>query len=133
MMKKALYQSVSGLNRERIEVAGRSGLCARRKGQRQPAEVVKAKGRVRAARWRSENDRAGRPETVDVAMALLRSLVRLHDQESIETALSTAEWNVVKAMVAELTEAGYQIEEIKAVSKRLRKRVLAEDRPTEES
>jgi hypothetical protein len=128
MSKKSfLYQTVDDLDRERHQVWGRSGVFSRRRGVRQPPEVAKAKGRVRAARWRSENDRAGRPETVDVAMALLRSLVRLHDQESIETALSTAEMNIVRGMVAELTEAGYQIEEIKAVCKRLRKRVLAEE------
>ncbi|SIO37372.1 hypothetical protein SAMN05443247_04556 [Bradyrhizobium erythrophlei] len=127
MSKKSFQTSVADLDREKAEVYFRTGLFARRKGVRQPAEVAKAKGRVRAARWRSENDSAGRPETADVALALLRSLVRLHDQESIEVALSVAEMNVVQGMVGELTDAGYRLEEIKVVCKRLRRRVLAEE------
>ena len=130
-MSKTTRQTIEDLDRERQETFFRSGLFARRKGVRQPAEVVKAKSRLRSARWRTENDRVCRPESGDVAMALLRSLVRLHDQDSIVTALSTAEWNVVRGMVAELTEAGYHLEEIKAVCRRLRKRVLAEDRSTD--
>jgi hypothetical protein len=127
MMKKALYKSVSDLDRERSEVYFRTGVFARRKGQRQPAEVVKAKSRVRAARWRSENDRVRRPETADVALFMLRALVRLHDLDNIDPEDRT----LVGSALTEMLAAGYDLDQIQAVCRRLRKRVLAEDRSTD--
>jgi hypothetical protein len=38
---------------------------------------------VRAARWRTENDKACRPEASDVSRFLLRALVRLQDVETV--------------------------------------------------
>jgi hypothetical protein len=89
--------------------------------------VVKAKSRVRAARWRTENDKARRPETSDVANALLRAMVRMHDVESVEP----ADRSIVGAMLLDMIEAGYDLNQVKAVCKRLRKRLLAPDRSTD--
>src|ERR1700730_11422331 len=128
MSKKSfMYQTVDDLDRERSEVYFRTGEIARRKGQRQPAEVVKAKSRVRAARWRSENDRVRRPETADVALFMLRALVRLHDLDNIDPEDRT----LVGSALTEMLAAGYDLDQIQAVCRRLRKRVLAEDRSTD--
>jgi hypothetical protein len=124
MSKKSIQTSVAELDREKAEVYFRSGLFARRKGQRQPAEVVKAKSRVRTASWRVENDRAARPEAVDVANALLRAMVSRHDPESIDP----ADRSIIGAALTELIQTGYDLNQIKAVCRRLRKRVLAESR-----
>jgi hypothetical protein len=129
MSKKAVYQTVDEIDRERLEVWGRSGVFARRKGCRQPAAVVKAKSRMRAARWRSENDRVRRPETAEVALFLLRAMVRLHDPDNIDPEDRT----LVGSALTEMLTAGYDLNQIQAVCRRVRKRVLAEDRSTEES
>jgi hypothetical protein len=129
MSKKSfMYQTVDDLDRERSEVYFRTGVFARRKGQRQPAEVVKAKSRVRAARWRTENDRACRPETAEVALFLLRALVRLQDVETV----NPDDRSIVGMMLADMVKAGYDPKQVLAVCKRVRNRVLAEDRPTDD-
>jgi hypothetical protein len=128
-MSKTTRQTIEELDRERSEVFFRTDVFARRKGCRQPAEVVKAKARVRAARWRTENDRVGKPETSDVALALFMAMVRLHDLESV----NPEDRSIIGLMLADLTGRGYDLKQIRAVCKRARKRALAEDRSTEES
>lgn len=128
MTKKQTIDDVArAIDLEAKTVWARSGSFSNRPSHRpkQPSEVTRAKARLRANRWRVENDAAKRPETVDIAMALLKGLVHHHDDKSIGAALSVAEYNIVKYMVANLTGRGYCIDQIKIVCRRLRKRLLA--------
>jgi hypothetical protein len=121
MKNKGLFISVDEIDRERRMEWGRNGVFTRRKGIRQPAEIVRAKSRARASRWRYENDKARRPETVDVAMALLRSLVRTSPD------LDSFEQGIVRDALLDLHKAGYRLPEVMTVCKRMRERVLAEE------
>jgi hypothetical protein len=98
----------------------RSGEFARRKGLRQPIEIVRAKSRRRTAAWRVRNDKEKRPEAVLVGMALLRALVR-----SDLRRLTTDERGIVRDALIDLHQQGYALVEVLAVCKRLRKRLRA--------
>ncbi|MET4719932.1 hypothetical protein ABIF63_004038 [Bradyrhizobium japonicum] len=108
----------------------RSGKFARRarKRAKQTEAVRKAKARARAKEWRSKNDGQGRPETVDVAMAMLRSFLRQFAiDETFATAMNKQEQNLIAGMLLDLLKQGYSQDQIVLVCKRYCQRVDAED------
>ncbi|MBR0730624.1 hypothetical protein JQ636_22070 [Bradyrhizobium japonicum] len=108
----------------------RSGRFARRarKRAKQTEAVRKAKARARAKEWRSKNDGQGRPETVDVAMAMLRSFLRQFAiAETFATAMNKQEQNLIAGMLLDLLKQGYSQDQIVLVCKRYCQRVDADD------
>lgn len=116
-------ETVEGIDRERQETWWRPGVDGvRRKGFRQPAAVVKAKARLRTARWRVQNDKARRPEAALIGMALLRALVG-----SDLGKLTKQERGLVGVALVDLQQQGYSLPEILKVCRRFRQRLLRED------
>lgn len=112
-------ETVESIDRERQETWWRPGVDGvRRKGVRQPAAVVKAKARLRTARWRVQNDQARRPEAIVVAMAFLRALVQSELRE-----LTQLERGIVTRALVDLNEQGYSLHEVLNVCRRVRERV----------
>jgi len=108
----------------------RSGKFARRarKRAKQTPAVRKAKARARSKEWRSRNDGQRRPETVDVAMAMLRSFLRQFAvDETFAAALTNQEHNLIAGMLLDLIEQGYSQDQIVLVCKRYCQRVDADD------
>jgi hypothetical protein len=116
-------ETVESIDRERQETWWRPGVDGvRRKGVRQPASVVKAKARLRTARWRVLNDQARRPEANVVAMALLRALVQSELRE-----LTERERGIVARALVDLQEQGYSLGEVLRVCRRVREQAFKEN------
>jgi hypothetical protein len=120
-MSKIDQVNVDSFDRERAEVWFRTGSYVRRKNVRQPEAVVKAKSRLRTARWRTQNDQQ-RPESGVIAMALLRALVC----SPALSRLTADESGIVTDALVDLHKQGYSIGETLSVCKRLRKRLIAQ-------
>ena len=90
---------------------------------RQPAEKVKAKSRLRTAAWRDSLDKRGRPETAQVAVQILVSLVEVARESGCEV----EDVPETKAAFAKMFEAmvrrGFERAECEDVVKRLTRRV----------
>lgn len=113
------HETVESIDRERQETWWRPGVDGvRRKGVRQPAAVVKAKARLRTARWRVQNDQARRPEAALIGMALLRALVG-----SDLGKLTEHERGLVGVALVDLQQQGYSIQEVLKVCRRFRQRL----------
>ena len=98
--------------------------------QRQDPEIRRVKAQMRTAAWRQECDRKRKPESRDVAMALLTALVT---SEHL-TAMTGRELRFVGAALADLEARGFDREQIKLVMRRLRNRLVDPgDREGEES
>lgn len=121
-MSKIDRISVESIDNERELTWFRTGSYSRRKGARQPKEVIKAKSRARTSRWRAMNDQAERPEASDIAMALLHALLR-----SNLRALTGDERTLVGAALIDLHKQGYKLSEVLHVCKRVRRRLVGED------
>jgi len=116
-------ETVESIDRERQETWWRPGVDGvRRKGVRQPAAVVKAKARLRTARWRVQNDQVRRPEAALIGMALLRALVG-----SDLSKLTKQEHGLVGVALVDLQQQGYSLPEVLKVCRRFRQRLLREN------
>lgn len=82
-------------------------------------EVRKAQGRLRTSRWRSDMDRAKRPSTRDIGMALAVALATSNLRE-----MTTDERRLVMRALHDLRDRGFDIEQAKVTMRRLRNRLL---------
>jgi hypothetical protein len=92
--------------------------------RRQNPEVRKAKARARTAAWRTRLDRLRRPEARDVGMALLVSLVT---SPHLDHAMTSGELRFVDAALADLKVRGFDLEQVKVVMRRVRRRLVDSD------
>ena len=85
-------------------------------------ELRKAKDCLRAAAWRCQQDQRRRPEAAVVAMALLKALCTVENQEQVDGRSA----GILTAALLDLHDRGFSIAEVNAVMRRLRKRWLQE-------
>ena len=89
-----------------------------RRGRQHP-DVVRAQARVRVANWRVQQDRRGAPTTAQVGMALVSALATASLAE-----LTASDHALVGRMLQDLVQRGFDIQETKAVLRRLRNRLV---------
>jgi hypothetical protein len=89
---------------------------------RKPAEVVKAESRMRTAAWRASLDKRGRPETDQVALQFLVSLVEVARESGSEVEDLPETKKAFDKMFNAMAERGFQRNEVEAVVKRLTRR-----------
>jgi hypothetical protein len=92
--------------------------------QRQNPEVRKAKARARTAAWRTRLDRLRRPEARDIGMSLVAALVT---SPHLDHAMTDGELRFVTAALADLHERGFDLEQVKVVMRRIRRRLVDSD------
>jgi hypothetical protein len=90
----------------------------RRARRRLDPAIVKAKARARAAAWRNDLDRRGRPEIATIGMAMVRALVSARRND-----LTSGDMDIVGRALVDLREAGYDLGETLTVLRRLRDKV----------
>lgn len=89
--------------------------------QRQSPEVIKAKSRIRVAHWRNVQDERRAPTTAQIGAALVAALAL---SGRINT-LSPDEPGIVGAMLTDLRQRGFDMNELVATMQRLRVRLQA--------
>ena len=83
-------------------------------------EITKAKARLRTAAWRNKLDERRRPEVRDIGMALVMSLVTSPDLRN----MSRSELDFIGRALLDLESRGYDLQEVKAVLKTFRRRLV---------
>lgn len=96
--------------------------------QREDIRVRRAKTRARTAAWRNDLDRLRRPEAHEIGMSLVAALVT-----SDLLNLTSAEVGFVTAALADLEARGFARDQVLLVLRRLRNRLLPDDRKVGES
>lgn len=87
---------------------------------RVPPEVRKAKAALRTARYRSELDRAKRPTTHDVGMALAVALATTDWRSE----LTSLDYDLLRRALLDLQARGFSIDGAKKTMRRLRIRLI---------
>jgi hypothetical protein len=95
------------------------GLKLKRKPK--PLELLRANGRARTRGWRQRNDQIGRPESADIARALLVALALAPD---LEDRLDKADSYLVAVAIEMLDMSGFSKDSTKDAIRRFRQRVI---------
>lgn len=93
-----------------------------RKRSRKPAEVLRAEARLRTAAWRADLDKRGRPETGQVALQFLVSLVEVARESGSEVEDMPETKKAFDKMFSAMAKRGFQRSEVEAVVRRLTRR-----------
>lgn len=101
------------------------GSIMRPRRQRQPPEVVKAKARIRVARWRNVQDERRAPTTQQIGAALVVALASTAKLDE----LTIDDPGLVGRMLTTLRNNGYDIIETKETLKRVRGRLRCTEGP----
>jgi hypothetical protein len=88
-------------------------------GRRVPVEIVRAQTRLRAAAWRIRMDSRAAPDSREVGMALVYSLITSRLSE-----MTVTDRDLVGRALAHLNSRGYSIEETKKTLRRMRNRYV---------
>jgi hypothetical protein len=86
-----------------------------------PVELRRAKGRARTRAWRQQNDVIGRPESADVARALLVALAMSPD---LDARLEDEDLFLVAVALELLDQCGFTRAAAKEAIKRFRQKVI---------
>jgi hypothetical protein len=105
----------------RVDDRPRADFGLRIKSKKKPLEVVRANGRARTRGWRQRNDVNGRPESADIARALLVALAMSPD---LESRLDTEDLYLVAVALEILDQCGFSRESTKEAIRRFRERVV---------
>jgi len=105
----------------RVPERPRASFGLRIKSKKKPLEIVRAEGRRRTRQWRQQNDQIGRPESSDVARALLVALAMSPD---LEARLADEDLFLVAVALEMLDQCGFSRESTKEAILRFRQRVV---------
>lgn len=86
---------------------------------RVPPAVVRSQTRIRTAAWRNRKDRSRSPDSHQIGMALVRSLITSRLSE-----LTFTDYDLVDRALADLRSRGFSISETKAVLRKMRTRYV---------
>jgi hypothetical protein len=93
-------------------------------GKRQDPMIRRAKARARTAAWRNRLDRLRRPEIREIGMSLVVALVT---SPHLDHAMTDTELRFVDAALADLQARGFDLEQVKVVMRRIRRRLVDSD------
>ena len=105
----------------RVPERPRADFALRIKAKPIPIEIKRANGRKRTRQWRQQNDQIGRPESADVARALLVALAMSPD---LEARLEDEDLFLVAVALELLDACGFSRESTKKTIRRFRQRVV---------
>lgn len=125
-MKTTIEQSVADIDEARSAYFSRNPDRPQgrvRTRSRKPAEILKAESRMRTAAWRDSLDKLGRPESDQVAIQLLVSLIDVARESGFEVQELPETRKAFDRMFAVMEQRGFQRNEVEAVVKRMTRRV----------